>query len=141
MVFLSETKMQNHRIAGLRRRMGFNFGFDVPPIRVAGGLSLWWNDPVEVSVLRSTNNIIHMLVRMVGVYDWFQATWLYGNPYRVEKAAFWAGVLDDLRPTVKPWFCGGDLNEYLWDFENEREGRFTHKASISARIHVKNGPY
>ncbi|KAM1797922.1 hypothetical protein COP2_032871 [Malus domestica] len=65
--------MKNHIIEGLRRRMGFNKGFDVPPNGAARGLSLWWNDLVEVMVV--------------------------------------------LQPSDQPWFYGGDLNEYLWDFE------------------------
>ncbi|KAM2486233.1 hypothetical protein ACFX1W_038326 [Malus domestica] len=46
-VFLMETKMQNHRIVGVRRRMGFVNGWDVLPVGSAGGLSLWWDDSLE----------------------------------------------------------------------------------------------
>lgn len=41
MVFLSEIKTKNHMIKGVRRRMRYKNGFDVPPIGVVGGLSLW----------------------------------------------------------------------------------------------------
>lgn len=41
MIFLSETKMKNHRINGVRRRLGFPNGFNVSPCGKAGGLTLW----------------------------------------------------------------------------------------------------
>ncbi|KAM1019370.1 hypothetical protein ACFX15_040072 [Malus domestica] len=47
MVFLSEIKMKNHRIAAFRRTMGYDNGFDVPPVGLAGGLNLWWDNGME----------------------------------------------------------------------------------------------
>lgn len=44
MIFLSKTKMRDHRIDGVRRRMGFSNGFNVRSIGRVGGLSLWWNN-------------------------------------------------------------------------------------------------
>ncbi|KAM0997409.1 hypothetical protein ACFX2C_007297 [Malus domestica] len=41
MIFLSETKMKDHRIAWVRRRIGYANGFDVAPVGRAGGMSLW----------------------------------------------------------------------------------------------------
>lgn len=40
--------MKDHKIDGVRRHIGFSSGFNVPPIEKAGGLSLWWDDSVEV---------------------------------------------------------------------------------------------
>ncbi|KAM1941163.1 hypothetical protein ACFX13_028778 [Malus domestica] len=37
-VFLSETKMQNHRIHGVRRMMGYTIGCDIPPAGGSRGL-------------------------------------------------------------------------------------------------------
>lgn len=36
MVFLSETKMKSHRMEGVRRKMGFRQGVNVPPIGTTG---------------------------------------------------------------------------------------------------------
>lgn len=54
--------MKSHIIEGVRRRMGYKLGFDVPPIGAAGGLSLWWNEPVEVNILISTKKLIHIVM-------------------------------------------------------------------------------
>ncbi|KAM2888887.1 hypothetical protein FF1_012549 [Malus domestica] len=40
MIFLSKTKMKDHRIDGVCRRMGFYGGFNVPHVGRAGGLNL-----------------------------------------------------------------------------------------------------
>lgn len=89
MVFLLETKMKGHGIEGVRRRMGFHKGFDVRPNGVAEGQNIWWNDPVEVIVkLLTKKKLIHTEIRIIEVCDWFQALWIYGNPYRAEKVDF-----------------------------------------------------
>lgn len=39
------------------------------------------------------------------------------EPYRAENEDFWKWVMVVLQHSDQPWFCEGDLNEYLWDFE------------------------
>ena len=58
MIFRSETKTNDHRINGVRRRMGFKNGFDVSPTGKSGGLSLWWNDQLEVDISFSSKHVI-----------------------------------------------------------------------------------
>ncbi|KAM1333346.1 hypothetical protein ACFX1Q_010014 [Malus domestica] len=65
-VFLSETKMNCHRIDGVRRRMRYSQRYNVPPIGVAGRLSLWWHETMEVRVEFATTNIIHLTIRESG---------------------------------------------------------------------------
>ena len=50
MIFLFETKMKDHRIDGVRRRIRYQRGFNVALVGCAGGLSLWWDGLVEVDV-------------------------------------------------------------------------------------------
>ncbi|KAM1105696.1 hypothetical protein ACFX2B_002614 [Malus domestica] len=64
--------MKNHRIASIRRRMGYLNGFDVSPIGAAGGRILWWNGSVEVNILFSSKNLIHTVMRIDGECDWKQ---------------------------------------------------------------------
>lgn len=37
--------------------------------------------------------------------------------YCVEKMEFWGWLSTVLNPVEDLWFCGGDLNEILWEFE------------------------
>lgn len=53
MIFLSKTKMKEYRIEGVKWCMGYSNGFNVIPVRKAGGLSLWWDDSLKVEVMES----------------------------------------------------------------------------------------
>lgn len=46
--------MKDHIIAGMRRRMGFN----VSPIGMSGGLSLWWDEYLEKDISLSSKHVI-----------------------------------------------------------------------------------
>ena len=37
----------------------------------------------------SLKNLIHTEIRSIGVCDWIQGSWMYGNPYRAENEDFW----------------------------------------------------
>ncbi|KAB2601289.1 hypothetical protein D8674_002294 [Pyrus ussuriensis x Pyrus communis] len=117
MIFLSETKMKDHRILGVRRRLGYVHGFDVPPVGSSGGLSLWWEDNLEVNIIFSSKHIIDAVMRIKGQTHWSRITGVYGTPYRVEKNLFWEWMVNHFTPTDIPWICGGDFNEFLWDHE------------------------
>lgn len=95
MVFLSETKMKDHKIDGVRRRMGFTRGFNVPPIGKAGGLSLWWDDSVEVEILFSSQHVIDARVRITGIY---------GTSYKLEKVEMDELPLHSLRHAMALWW-------------------------------------
>lgn len=117
MIFLSETKMKNHRIAVLRRKMGYNNGFDVPPVGIAGGISLWWDDGLEVRISFSSNFVIDSYICLNGSQCQFRVTWVCGTPYRDEKDDFWKWMITTFGPCDLPWMCGGDFNEFLWEDE------------------------
>lgn len=51
--------MKNHRIQGLRKRMGYQNGYDVSPIGSAGGLSFWSHQSLHVDVIFSLQNVIN----------------------------------------------------------------------------------
>ncbi|XP_068340019.1 uncharacterized protein [Pyrus communis] len=109
--------MKDHRIFGVRRRLGYANGFDVEPIGNAGGLSLWWEDNLEVSIILSSKNIIDAVMRVKGQTQWCRFTGVYGTSYRAEKRMFWEWMVNHFTPTDIPWICGGDFNEFMWDHE------------------------
>ncbi|CAN6587433.1 unnamed protein product [Malus baccata var. baccata] len=117
MIFLAETKMKDHRINGVRRRMGFLNGFNVTPVGRAGGLSLWWDDSLDVEILFSSKHIIDARVMEKGAHRWVRVTGIYGTPYRCDKGEFWNWMSTYFSPSDMPWLCAGDFNEFLWDSE------------------------
>lgn len=54
--------------------MRFVNGWDVPMVGSAGGLSLWWDDCIEVNVISATKNLIHTEMRLTGEDEWFHAS-------------------------------------------------------------------
>ncbi|KAB2614065.1 hypothetical protein D8674_036381 [Pyrus ussuriensis x Pyrus communis] len=139
MIFLSETKMKDHRILGVRRRLGYVYGFDVSPIGSSGGLSLWWEDNLEVNIIFSSKHIIDAVMRIKGQTLWSRITGVYGTSFRVEKNLFWEWMVNHFTPMDIPWILSpklsentkipiflrksrdgmlhGDFNEFLWDHE------------------------
>ncbi|KAM1743179.1 hypothetical protein ACFX12_013097 [Malus domestica] len=109
--------MKSHRLDGLRRRMRFSNGFNMDPIGKAGGLSLWWEDYMEVQIVFSSRHVINSIVRFDGVPQWVRVTGVYGTAYSSEKAEFWAWMQSHFSPSDVPWLCGGDFNEFIWDYE------------------------
>lgn len=89
MIFRSEMKINDRRINGVKRRMGYRRGFNLPPIGKAGGLSLWWDDSVKVEIIFSSKHVIDARVREVGELMWVRVTRIYGTSYRRENAKFW----------------------------------------------------
>ena len=117
MIFLSETKMKDHRIAGVRRRLGYSNGFDVAPVGIAGGLSLWWDDSIMVEVKGFSRYYIDASCNVVDSQTIFRFTGIYGTSYRAEKEVFWRNLIQSFSPEGTPWICGGDFNEFLWSHE------------------------
>ncbi|KAM1532558.1 hypothetical protein ACFX10_006565 [Malus domestica] len=67
--------MKDHRLDGVRQRMGFLNGFNVSSIGRAGGLSLWWDDSVEVQILFSSQHIIDAILRKMCAGDFNEFLW------------------------------------------------------------------
>ncbi|KAM2668040.1 hypothetical protein EV2_019663 [Malus domestica] len=79
MIFLSETKMKDHRIAGVKRRIGYFYGFDVALVGRAGGLSLWWDDSIQVEVKDSSKHYIDSKCSLVDSQSIFRFTGYTGR--------------------------------------------------------------
>ncbi|KAM1813664.1 hypothetical protein ACFX11_027427 [Malus domestica] len=128
MIFLSETKMKDHRIAKVRRRMGYVNGFDMAPVGTAGGLSLWWDDLIQVDVIDSSKHYIDARCSIAESQTMFRFTGVYGTSYRAENEEFWRGMIQNFSPDRIPWICGGDFNEVLWDHEKAGGASFRYNS-------------
>lgn len=73
-----ETKNKKEKLERIRRSLNFT-GFDyVNPRGVFGGLALWWNNDVEVSVLSSYKNLIHTEVQFLSNKLYASFSLVYG---------------------------------------------------------------
>ncbi|KAM2001864.1 hypothetical protein ACFX15_025652 [Malus domestica] len=97
--------------------MRYNNGFDVAPVGRAGGLSLWWDDSVQLNVRDSSKHFIDATCSIVDLQCVFRFTGVYGTSYSSENVDFWMGMIQNFGSDDTPWICGGDFNEFLWDQE------------------------
>ncbi|KAM1840040.1 hypothetical protein ACFX15_014226 [Malus domestica] len=68
--------------------MGYPNGFNVAQTGCVGGLSMWWDDSLEVEVGFSSKHITGAWIRVVGAKFWARVTWVYESTYQAEKATF-----------------------------------------------------
>ncbi|KAI5335701.1 hypothetical protein L3X38_025835 [Prunus dulcis] len=61
-VFLMETKSKNNKIESLKHNYGFQKGFSKPPVGSAGGLSLWWDDNIDLEVKGFSKYFIDIII-------------------------------------------------------------------------------
>ncbi|KAM1752922.1 hypothetical protein EV2_005630 [Malus domestica] len=101
--------------------MGYINGFDVAPVGRVGGLSLWWDDSVQVNVRAFSKHFIDATCSIVDSQCVFRFTGVYGTSYSSENVDFWRGMIQNFGSDDTPWICGGDFNEFLWD--HEKSGR------------------
>lgn len=81
MIFLSETKMKDHRVTGVRRLIRYSNGYNVEPVGMAGGLSLWWEDSVEIETIDSSRCFIDAHGMVGDFQSVFRFTGVYGTSY------------------------------------------------------------
>ncbi|CAN6706248.1 unnamed protein product [Malus baccata var. baccata] len=62
-------------------RLRFANGFNVEPIGKAGGLSLWWDEFMEVQIVFSSTHVIDAIARVEGEHRWVHVTGVYGPAY------------------------------------------------------------
>ncbi|XP_068323301.1 uncharacterized protein [Pyrus communis] len=130
--------MKDHIIIGVRRRLGYAHGFDVAPTGNSGGLSLWWEDNLEVSIILSSKHIIDAVMRVKGQTQWCRFTGVYGTSYRAEKSMYWEWMVNHFTPTDIPWICGGDFNEFMWDHEKSG-GVERRRRNKIVKLRAENG--
>lgn len=121
LVFLSETRMSASRVSNLRWRLGFRNCISVSSDGMSGGLALFWDESVTVSLLSQDSRYIDVLVKESQNDAPWRATFVYGEP-RVERRREMWDVLRSLCGVwTGPWMVMGDFNEAMWQYEHFSE--------------------
>ncbi|KAK8497610.1 hypothetical protein V6N11_073767 [Hibiscus sabdariffa] len=84
-------------------KMKMDNAFYVEPDGIAGGLTLWWNQGINLSVLHFDKNFIDTIISINGEEEWFK-TFIYAPPYEEEKQDFWKR-LGTLRDDINAKWC------------------------------------
>ncbi|KAK6141496.1 hypothetical protein DH2020_024763 [Rehmannia glutinosa] len=132
LLFLSETRMVEHRSRHWRDLLGFVGHFVVNCQGKSGGLMLLWNQTMSVSVKSFSQGHIDCIVhednkvwRFIG---------FYGNPEASMRKFSWDLLkrLSSIREIKElPWLVGGDFNEICYDSE-KKGGRLRANAQMAA---------
>lgn len=113
MLFLFETRVSGARADRIISRMGFSNSCKIDAIGYSGGIWLLWNgDCVDVDILLTHRQFIHVKVKSSPrEAPWF-LTGVYGSPQIQGRNELWC-ELKHLAPSCTgPWLVWGDFNSF-----------------------------
>ncbi|CAM8991132.1 unnamed protein product [Rhodiola kirilowii] len=114
LVGLQETKIEERKLAAIQKRLGFKNGFVVPRQGLSGGLALWWNEEVSLTILSYSKYHIDACVEGEEVV---RVTVFYGEPVTSRRGIMW-DLLRRLHSQFSlPWIVFGDFNEVCFDWK------------------------
>ncbi|XP_050280312.1 uncharacterized protein LOC126721302 [Quercus robur] len=120
---LMETKIGGERAREISSRLSFDGAAHTDTIGYAGGLwMLWKSDKVEVSTLASTEQEIHVVVKVMNSNSSWLFTAIYASLRSAERHIFWDNLNKVAELHNMPWVVAGDFNEPLLD-EDKYGGR------------------
>lgn len=94
----------------------------------AGGLVLFWKKKLDLEILSFCQQFLDTRITAKG--KTFYATFLYGEPERVNRIQVWNQLKAIGITRVEPWFITGDFNDIIDSSEKSggpprSEGSFT----------------
>lgn len=77
LIFLMETKNQEHMVQSLRRRMKYPNSFLVNPDGISGGLAFFWDENLTITVDSCSNCLINVQCRLHDKRQLMKITFLH----------------------------------------------------------------
>jgi hypothetical protein len=130
-LFLMETKCRQHKMEGIRVKLGFEGLFVVDPVGRSGGLALLWSESVGLEIQNFTRRHINAVINLPGRDAPWKLTCFYGHPDSSKRHESWA-LLKHLHSFIpEAWLCIGDFNEVVEQAEKvggnlRRESQMDH---------------
>ena len=117
-VFLCETRQSKNKMKRVRTRLGLR-GFDAfDCVGRSGGLALFWEETLSVTVLESYNRFIDIRVHDAGSDTTWRGTFVYGELRVENRQRMWDHLCSLRAISQDPWVVCGDFNEALWQHEH-----------------------
>ena len=128
-ICLSETKQQDDYIRDVGAQLGFLSYATVPPVGSSGGLVVFWNSNVQLSVLSASPNLVDCKVVRINENP-FYFSFVYGHPNPALRHHTWEKLqrLSTSRQQQAS-FALSDFNEIRGNHEKEG-GRVRPEASF-----------
>jgi hypothetical protein len=117
-VFVLETRQQRDTVCNLHFIIGLKNVFVVDGQGKGGGLGLFWDESIKLSVLSYGLHHIDTLIWDGDHHASWRATFVYGEPRTQDRHVMWE-LLKWIKPVSQaPWMLIGDFNEAMWAFEH-----------------------
>jgi hypothetical protein len=98
--------------------VGFRNCLAVSSDRLSGGLALFWDESINVSLLSKGERYIDVVISEAPDATPWCVTFVYGKP-RVEKRKdMWDLMCTLCGEWLGPWTLMGDFNEAMWQYEH-----------------------
>ncbi|GLT61462.1 hypothetical protein SLA2020_341660 [Shorea laevis] len=94
----------------LRRQLRFSNRLYVEPQGSSGGLALWWDETVNLSIFSFDRFFFDGCCSVAGSDTSWHFTFVYGEPNIQLRRPMWTRVMEMRRHTSTPWLLMGDLN-------------------------------
>ncbi|XP_010412393.1 PREDICTED: uncharacterized protein LOC104698678 [Camelina sativa] len=127
-ICLMETKQGNDVVRSVGAELGYDHVFTVPPIGLSGGVALFWNSSLSVSVLYHSLNLVDTYVKINGFG--FYLSCVYGNPNPSLRHLVRERLERTTLNRTGPWMAIGDFNEIKSNSE-KKGGPPRHESSFA----------
>lgn len=117
---LLETRVSGGNADWVIKRIGWKYSHRVEAYGFSGGIWILWNDKVNVRILGSDFQFVHMEFKFPDLDDWILFIGVYGSPKREVRKDLWKNLGDLARTVNCPWLLAGDFNAMLC--EEEKKG-------------------
>ena len=121
LVFLSEIRMSASRSKNLRWKIGLKHSLAVDSDGLSGGIVLFWDESISVSLLSQGERYIDVLVHDNPEDAPWRATFVYGEPRVENRRNMWELLRSLCGAWSGPWMVLGDFNEAMWQYEHFSE--------------------
>uniref|UniRef100_A0A8I6X7B7 Endonuclease/exonuclease/phosphatase domain-containing protein n=1 Tax=Hordeum vulgare subsp. vulgare TaxID=112509 RepID=A0A8I6X7B7_HORVV len=118
LVFLSETRQASNKIEKLKWRLGLKGFHGVCSDGQSGGLALFWDKSLRVSIRDSCSRHIDVDVMDGNIGSSWRATFFYGEPRVENRHLMWQHLSRLCASSLDPWLVCGNFNEALWQHEH-----------------------
>ena len=118
LVFLAETRQTSVKVERMKWKLGLKGFCGVDCEGRGGGLALFWDESLRVTVLDSCKRYIDVNVEDHGSGKTWRSTFVYGEPCVEHRQRMWDHLVRLKGVSDLPWVVCGDFNEALWQHEH-----------------------
>ena len=106
-----ETKLGKNKMESVPIKPGFSNLFAVESVGKSGGLALFWDDGLGVTIQNFSQQHINVVISPNGGRSQWKFTGFYGHPDASKRHEAWSLLKYIAEIDPVPWLCAGDFNE------------------------------